>query len=101
MAGPLEEFTIQEMALPLREMKNKKSPGPTGLTSNMMKLTAIVDLLDFLKSLRKSGTLVKTPPTRAKMKLIFLRRKRRSRLNVSPTEASDYWNTRLKFSKKH
>ena len=29
MAGPLEEFTIKEVALALTEMKNKKSPGPT------------------------------------------------------------------------
>ena len=29
VAGPLEEFTIQEMAFALRKMKTKKNPGPT------------------------------------------------------------------------
>ena len=56
--------------------KNKKSPGPTGLTSDMMKLAGIVDLLDFLKSLKKSGTLVKNPPTGAKVTLLLFTKKK-------------------------
>ena len=36
MAGPSEEFTIQEVASALTKMRNKIIPRPTGLTSDMI-----------------------------------------------------------------
>ena len=36
--GPIEDFTLAEIQKALKGMKNKKAPGPSGLSSEMLKL---------------------------------------------------------------
>ena len=57
--GPLYEITEQEVEKALKEMKNDRAAGPSGLTSDMLKYaghTGMLELLRVFQKILRNGT---------------------------------------------
>ena len=59
--GPLQEITVEEVELALRAMKPNKAPGPSGLTTDILKSAGGVVLEQLTKVLKKVMTTEQPP----------------------------------------
>ena len=51
--GPIEDFTLAEIRKAVGSMKNRRAPGPSGLSSEMLKLAGETGLMELYKIFRK------------------------------------------------
>ena len=51
--GPIQEISLDEVNAALKTMKNKRAPGPSGITSNMVKLADETGIIELHRTLQK------------------------------------------------
>ena len=51
--GPIQEISLDEVNGALKTMKNNKVPGPSGITSDMVKLAGETGIIELHRTLQK------------------------------------------------
>ena len=95
--GPIQEISLDEVNGALKTMKNNKAPGPSGITSDIIKLAGETGIIELHRTLQKIASNKICPE---EWQQLLFSRARETRWNVESTEDLGCWNTPRKFLRK-